>query len=70
MWLMVTMMEVAGLTSLRRDRHYLNDKGRCIACSELKGLGPDDNPEVNSTNKLAEEYVVIDDSTSPAKCSH
>lgn len=29
----------------RRDRHYLNDEGDCVACSEFEGPWPDDESE-------------------------
>jgi hypothetical protein len=46
-----------------RDRHYLNDKGDCVACSEFKGPWLDDDNEGDLDKQLYEEYagaLVID----------
>ena len=39
-----------------RDRHYLNDEGDCVACSEFKGLWPDDDSEHDDYEPV-EEYA-------------
>jgi hypothetical protein len=38
-----------------RDRHYLNEEGNCVACSEFKGLWPDDDDEGDIEEEPAEE---------------
>jgi len=57
-----------------RDRHYLNDEGNCIACSEFKGPWPDDDHECDNECDVehgpAEEYadaVIIDRPSTSAK---
>lgn len=46
-----------------RDRHYLDDEGQCVACSEFKGPWPDDDNKEDLDEELAAEYagaLVID----------
>jgi hypothetical protein len=57
-----------------RDRHYFNDEGDCIACSEFQGPWPDDDHECDNKcdeeHRPAEEYtgaVVIDRPSTSAK---
>jgi hypothetical protein len=56
-----------------RDRHYLNDEGNCIACSEFKGPWPDDDHECDNECDVehgpAEEYAdaVVDRPSTSAK---
>ena len=46
-----------------RNRHYLNDRGDCVACSEFKGPWPDDGHEGGLEDEPAELYagaVIVD----------